>query len=45
MRKTQEKGQQEPDKGLHEENIEVPKDVLEEIEIEDLTVDGICGVY
>ena len=22
-----------------------PRDILEEIEIEDLTVDGICGVY
>jgi len=31
------------------ENREAPdeldKDILEEIEIEDLTVDGICGVY
>ena len=23
----------------------VEKDILEEIEVEDLTVDGICGVY
>ena len=31
------------------ENREAPdefsEDILEEIEIEDLTVDGICGVY
>ncbi len=31
------------------ENREAPddlgQDILEEIEIEDLTVDGICGVY
>jgi len=24
---------------------EVIEDILEEIEVEDLTVDGICGVY
>ncbi len=28
-----------------EENSEEKPEVLEEIEIEDLTVDGICGVY
>ena len=24
---------------------ELDRDILEEVEIEDLTVDGICGVY
>lgn len=31
-------------KNEEEEKKDV-KDILEEIEIEDLTVDGICGVY
>ena len=28
-----------------EASEELSQDILEEIEIEDLTVDGICGVY
>lgn len=28
-----------------EEAKKEPQDILEEIEVEDLTVDGICGVY
>jgi mycofactocin precursor len=32
--------------GSQEASAQVPaKDILEEIEVEDLTVDGICGVY
>jgi len=28
-----------------EQRAEDTKDIIEEIEVEDLTVDGICGVY
>jgi len=32
--------------GREEKKVETDRtDILEEIEVEDLTVDGICGVY
>jgi mycofactocin precursor len=31
-------------KGTKEENVEVPS-ILEEVTIEELAVDGICGIY
>ena len=31
--------------GSHEEMRNETADIVEEIEVEDLTVDGICGVY
>lgn len=35
-----------PETAAHKEEIrDELADVLEEIEVEDLTVDGICGVY
>ena len=41
--------QESEEKELNPENEskqeEISKDILEEIEVEDLTVDGICGVY
>ena len=38
---------EEKDKKLvsEEQAAAETKDILEEIEVEDLTVDGICGVY
>lgn len=38
------KQEKEPAVGQEELRNETP-DILEEIEVEDLTVDGICGVY
>jgi mycofactocin precursor len=36
----------ETDSRKKNEEVETePHDILEEIEVEDLTVDGICGVY
>jgi mycofactocin precursor len=37
--------QEESKAGKEEEVKEEVPDILEEIEVEDLTVDGICGVY
>ena len=31
--------------GTEEQTVRETKDIIEEIEVEDLTVDGICGVY
>jgi mycofactocin precursor len=31
-------------KGANEENLEAPS-ILEEVTIEELAVDGICGIY
>jgi mycofactocin precursor len=37
---------EEQTKAVHEEECKKERcDIIEEIEIEDLTVDGICGVY
>ncbi len=38
------RGNEEPGKGTPGETVE-RADILEEIGIEDLAVDGICGVY
>ena len=35
----------EPKAGNKKETGEKIADIVEEIEVEDLTVDGICGVY
>ena len=43
MTKDPEKNEQEPENVEPSEDLS--QDILEEIEIEDLTVDGICGVY
>ncbi len=40
------KGQENEPKGMNEREAKrETTDILEEIEVEDLTVDGICGVY
>lgn len=36
-----ETGQKEPEEGT----TDILTDIVEEIEVEDLAVDGICGVY
>jgi mycofactocin precursor len=41
--KDPEKNEPEPENAEASEDL--GQDILEEIEIEDLTVDGICGVY
>ena len=43
MMEDPEKNEQVPENA--EASEELSLDILEEIEIEDLTVDGICGVY
>ena len=43
MMEDPEKNEQVPENA--EVSEELSLDILEEIEIEDLTVDGICGVY
>ena len=41
MKEREEEGQGES----YEDLVNETADILEEIEVEDLTVDGICGVY
>ena len=41
MKTGEEELKEKAEKEFYEERI----DILEEIEVEDLTVDGICGVY
>jgi mycofactocin precursor len=42
---TMENQEKEVGVGSHEEMRNETADIVEEIEVEDLTVDGICGVY
>lgn len=39
------KDKAEVEKKKEKKTEEIMEDILEEIEVEDLTVDGICGVY
>jgi mycofactocin precursor len=45
MKKEQQKKEKEVNANNCEGSHEITEDVIEEIEIEELTVDGICGVY
>jgi mycofactocin precursor len=40
-----EKEQESTETKAPEQASTEPRDILEEVEVEDLTVDGICGVY
>jgi mycofactocin precursor len=40
MKREEKESKREKENQMHEE-----PDIIEEIEVEDLTVDGICGVY